>query len=377
MQHPIPPFAVLSAIFAAVPVARSRARSLSSGRFWGKLICLLLLVGLPAGSVSAQWGGNRGDDRQTRGDRDRRDDNRRDWGRGEGRQESGEERRKRFIRSLDRNSDGVIDSSEMSDDRRGEYFKRLSEGAGLDTSKPIAIDKYMKARQKQDFQKKREANPTAFLNETTQEKVPGFGKPLTEEEVAIFYPDRPRASATTGGSAKNSGSSSRLDKRSDSSSDRTRNYARSLFEKYDKNNNHILERNEWERMRGNPERADKNRDGKISFDELVNRLSQRNDGNDKKDRQNRSSQKKNSRQDDKEEKLSYRFTSPLERLSEEAWKWVEEYDENSDGQVAMAEFSQRWTDSIIHEFQQYVLNSDGMVTGQEYLDSQEEEEEEE
>src|SRR5690606_5372260 len=49
--------------------------------------------------------------------------------------------------------------------------------------------------------------------------------------------------------------------------DRYRRYAESLLRQNDENENGVLEKDEWSRMRGNPSEWDKNNDEKLTIDE--------------------------------------------------------------------------------------------------------------
>ena len=129
------------------------------------------------------------------------------------------------------------------------------------------------------------------------------------------------------------------------------------MDKYDKDKNSIIEGDEFKSMT-NADRSDLNKDGRITLDELMQRV--RGEGGSGSSRPSR---------DEGEEKTgrnSYRFTSALERIEGSARSWVERYDDNGDGQVSMAEFSTSWTDSKVREFQGYHKNGDGIVTGAEY-----------
>jgi hypothetical protein len=56
-----------------------------------------------------------------------------------------------------------------------------------------------------------------------------------------------------------------------------------------------------------------------------------------------------------------------ERLPKELPLDFARRDANSDGQVAMAEYSASWSDSIAREFNQFDLNQDGFITPKECL----------
>ncbi len=355
-------------------------------------VCLALVFCLPAQPVLGQRGGD--DDR--RGERDRDDDDRR-RGRDDDddddrdrrsreesavdRQRREQERRKEFMQRLDRNGDGVIERSEVDSDRWWSHLQRRAGEAGLSVSDSIRVDKYLSARNTQERARLRADNPTAFLPGPEATMAPGFDVPLSEAELVMLNPNKERPYAPTPNSESKSSTKSGASRPSsgssgESSGDRTERYAKSLMERYDKNGNSILERDEWKEMKGDPERSDLNKDGRITREELIKRFgSYRRDGDkDDKDRsfsggKDRGEQRERGSRDDDEPRTTYRFTTALERVPKDAKSWIERYDKNDDGQVAMAEYSRTWTDSKVREFTKYDLDGDGIVTGDEYLDS--------
>lgn len=68
---------------------------------------------------------------------------------------------------------------------------------------------------------------------------------------------------------------------------------------------------------------------------------------------------------------SYRFKSAAERLPEGLPDWFARSDSNVDGQVAMAEFSTSWSDSVIADFNKFDLDGDGIITPRECLKANE------
>lgn len=142
-----------------------------------------------------------------------------------------------------------------------------------------------------------------------------------------------------------------------SASQRDKSYARGLFKKYDENQNRILEEVEWKKISGSPEKADRDGDKKITFDELLARVTQRRR---EKDAVQAAGQKT--------ERRSYRLTTPSEKLPEDLPRWFTDKDANRDGQVAMAEYSRRWTDSTARRFIGFDKNDDGVITATEVVD---------
>lgn len=360
------------------------------------LLTCLLAASLPATPLYAQRGGD--DDRRERDrDDDRRrddDDDRRRWGREPDDQNEVQrdaDRRREFMSRLDQNRDGKITREEVGDRWWGRIEQQARE-AGLDASGAISLENYLNARKSQESTRVRERmradNPTAFLAPLERTPPPGFDTPLSDPELTLLKPDRTQVvdmSTTASGSSEARSNRSSEGSEGESREDRTARYANSLIERYDKNGNNILEREEWKDMRGNPEESDKNGDGRITREELVARFSSYRRGGDDSggrdsgdsrsddDRRGRSFRERGSSSEREEEQAhaTYRFTSALDRLPRDARSWIERYDKNGDAQVSMAEFTSSWSDSKVREYQKYDLNADGVVTGLEYVASKE------
>lgn len=118
----------------------------------------------------------------------------------------------------------------------------------------------------------------------------------------------------------------------------SRELAYSVIERYDFNKNNQLEPTELAAAGFDAGKADFNRDGKVSRDELSRWLSEEMDviGN---------------------------------RLSEELPTWFFERDLNGDKQIQMSEFTDEWDAGKTEEFASYDLNRDGILTVDELLNS--------
>jgi Ca2+-binding EF-hand superfamily protein len=68
-----------------------------------------------------------------------------------------------------------------------------------------------------------------------------------------------------------------------------------------------------------------------------------------------------------EGRRSYRFLPPSERLPKGLPDWFAQKDINRDGQVMMAEYATQWTNDTAEEFQKQDLNNDGVITSEECL----------
>jgi hypothetical protein len=67
------------------------------------------------------------------------------------------------------------------------------------------------------------------------------------------------------------------------------------------------------------------------------------------------------------QRKSYRFKSPVERLPAGLPSWFNARDADHDGQVAMSEYSRTWTDRTAEEFCGLDRNNDGFITAAECL----------
>ncbi|MFI4873910.1 MAG: hypothetical protein ACIALR_01135, partial [Blastopirellula sp. JB062] len=311
-----------------------------------------------------------------------------------------------MLKRMDDNGNGVLEDNEVSDRARG-FLDRMKERAGYSDKGPINIEKLTQAIKKQNEGDK-PAEVPGFGEEDPREKAQGFDAPPPYTGLALenkfdqktidsvtsmldrydkdkngFLDDYEWSGAKwrsppEGSDLNKDGKLDRLElakrvagysqrrdddkdrDRSESqrgSSDRSdiRENAKSLLKQHDKNGNGYLEKEEWfKKDLGN---YDKNRDGKISVDELASRISRF---------ANRQSFSSN--QSDGLKIETYRFLSPIERLPKGLPDWFNSNDANEDGQIQMSEYSTAWSDSKASEFARYDLNGDGYITPKEALE---------
>jgi hypothetical protein len=218
---------------------------------------------------------------EDRGARSERDERRREWrpggpdggGRWEDRRE-GRGRRdgwnpEEFLKRLDANGDGKLESSEMSD-----RTQRYLSGLGFDTSKAIqltaVVDKIRADRGESTSvtKKENEAERRVPGFGATNEKVPGFSSSSDEENISEFGEEINRQ-------------------------------VEWVLENYDKNKNNVLEQSEQvEIPAGAPPLAesDTNRDGKLSRLEMANRYRARAQYSRRNEGESRNSERGSSRQ---------------------------------------------------------------------------------
>lgn len=181
-----------------------------------------------------------------------------------------------------------------------------------------------------------------------------------------------------------------------------RSYARSLIAQHDKDGDKMLKGKELEGLRGPAAQADLDKDGVITSDELVMKLSGgasaapasapsapsttggSTGGNDpppasdppaaaeKSDRPSRSdrgprsasSAATGSRTLTNGERKSYRFKTPKERAPSGLPSFFSR-DADGDGQISMHEYATSWNDRLAAEFVRLDLNGDGVITPKE------------
>ena len=163
------------------------------------------------------------------------------------------------------------------------------------------------------------------------------------------------------------------------------------MQRYDKNNDGFLDENELKegRWSDSPMQYDKNHDGKLSRQELAVRYARRRlasgsqpesstrreDTNTKRSRDGRDRDNRDNADDKKEKanpfanRASYRITDAEGKTIATAGlpEWFTRNDTNSDNQVSMAEFSKKWTQETIEDFQRFDTNQDAYITSRECL----------
>ncbi len=172
-----------------------------------------------------------------------------------------------------------------------------------------------------------------------------------------------------------------------------------MMKRYDKNGDGVLDKSEWSQMSGDPEKYDRNHDGKITLDELIDGLKNWNRPDD-----NGSSAKAavaapatssashaavnasapagdstaavgstgrrgsfGAGRGNSSISSGPHYRSPKERLPEGLPDWFISADADGDGQVSLHEFASPLTEEKLAEFNKYDLNGDGFITPDEVL----------
>lgn len=343
--------------------------------------CALLLSLALATAVFAQdegrgerggeggWGGRRGGDRGGGGD---------------------------FLRRMDANGNGMIDPEE-AEGRAGGFLRRIAENnPEIDLSKPVPLEKLEQsmaaARERwgmggggggpggpprsEDGGERRDggnsgsSSSSSSASKTPERLVPGFGEEIAAAEVPGFGL-MTKALAVV------------------KITDADRQEAQRRMGWFDRNNDGVLEGDEFEqaKSRGYNE-FDSNKDNKLTIDELAMRYAKRraeeeaaakaaavssssSSSSNRRDEGSRSSKPSTSstaRVTKSSATKPYRIASADERLAKKGLpSWFLDKDDNGDGQVAMAEYGESWTDSSLAEFAKFDLNSDGVITPAECL----------
>ncbi|MEW4561715.1 hypothetical protein AB1K70_04270 [Bremerella sp. JC770] len=311
----------------------------------------LVLVALAADALIAQgpprgdFGGRGpgGDFRRDRGgddrdrDRDRgRDENRDrggDRGSDRGSDRGGDRGRGGFdptemLRRMDRDRNGKVEGDEL-EGRGGEFVRRMLNGTGMENNKSINIDDASKAIQKARDQ--REAGvEAASMN---------FGAPSDAKPAAGFDAPPP----VNGKSLEERFGKTVVDQ------------VMGIMSRYDKNKNHYLDGPEWSdvRWRDDPSQDDTNKDGRLSIEELCQRVVRSNGGR-SSDRDDRGSDDRERGGDRGGDDRFRQYAESLLRqndrnkngvLEKDEWSRLRgnpsDYDKNGDGKITVEELTQR------------------------------------
>lgn len=317
------------------------------------------------------------------------------------------ERMVQFFRRFDTDNTGTIDLSQL-DERAQGMARRLAERAGIDPDEPIRINRLRERlvqaeeerRRGQEGDEEGERRRRPDEAEADDEPlVPGFGwnRDLSippgfssdgepGEEAARDSPPRRGGRGGSGDEAASSeqdqaseeqpqrgGGDRRGPERpgpgqpppqvvATSAEDDVRDLARQLMAQYDRNEDGVLQPDEWRRMRGNPEAMVRRSDQTITEECLVVYLRQYS-GNGGGGGGARAAGPGGTTA------ASIRVLTPTERLPDGLPEWFTRLDRNGDGQVSMAEFldGPPYSAERAAEFARYDLNGDGFITPEEYL----------
>ncbi|MBT4692127.1 MAG: hypothetical protein HOB73_02150 [Planctomycetaceae bacterium] len=268
------------------------------------------------------------------------------------------------IKRYDRNRNGILEADEIRNARwRDDPMKQDRNGDGKLTRSELAV-RYSLRR---TSEAQRQAQSSAVGGSSgSQDRSDSSGG----------------SSRASGGSSRASGGSSRFGGGGpgggSSGADRMAQFAGSIMERYDANKSGVIEKSEYKNFRTDPSAADTNKDGKITKDELGKWMSSRfsqssRDGDSSSSRGGSSGRSQGAAESgggaDYVGSGSYRFKLPQEGLPEGLPGWYITSDKNSDGQVAMSEYTGKWDAKTLAEYYAYDANRDGVITPGEALET--------
>lgn len=273
-----------------------------------------------------------------------------------------------FLTRMDTNGNGSLDPDEAQGPARFMLERMARDNPKIDLTKPIPMSTLTEA-----FQRMRGGGPGGggpggvsdeeILEPENNSLVPGFS--TKQEKIPV-----------PGFGASGEKFSVKIDERDLKEAD-------DRIKRYDKNSDQALDENEMKEGRWNdsPMQYDRNRDGKLSRQELATRQARRRTlKSDQQDPKNKKEQalaktretgeeKKEAKPNPFEKIASYRVTDAEGRAVRPAGlpEWFSKNDINFDNQVSMKEFSKKWTTDSIEDFQRFDSNQDGFITSKECL----------
>lgn len=265
-----------------------------------------------------------------------------------------------FLSRLDRNGDGKLSPDEQEGPagsmiRRLESIdKKIKPGATVSISR--IAEAFQKMREGGDSDRDRSSGDDRNRSSRGAEEsiemeplVPGFGIEQPDYVVPGFGPSAEMFSVPV--------------------TDADRQQAQEVLDRYDRNKDGQIDKEEMSRGRfwGTPLDFDRNSDGKLSAMELATRQAVRRTreeaekGNrDKGDSKRKRDETSETVSVDFEGRNSYRVYA--ETAPEGLPRFYSERDLNRDGQVSMSEYTSDWTEARIAEFYGWDSNRDGTIT---------------
>lgn len=290
----------------------------------------------------------------------------------------------KLLKGWDKNRDGLLQKNEIPDVAWKAVFQ-LAKKQKLDPSKPFSIKslsgdsnsvvRFSKRMTKQAGDGKLASK--APRKQTTVDLEPKEKQKLDSEpdqrDVQTIRPRKVKGFGTAGDSSDSANKFENVkpnekklataEKKESREVRRLKTLARSLLILNDKNKSGKLERSEWSRLEGDPQRSDQNKDGVLTAAELADHLA----GYGAREQKTRRAKK--SKSSTSKKKTSYRFLTPHERLPKGLPDWFVKNDTNFDGQISLTEYASSLSTIKLQAFQRMDLNNDGFVVAQEYLSS--------
>jgi Ca2+-binding EF-hand superfamily protein len=265
----------------------------------------------------------------------------------------------------------MLDPEEMQGPARFMLDRIARDNPKIDITKPIPISTISEA-----FQRMRSGSSFGSSSSdedfiTSAEKtslVPGFGSATKTERVPV-----------PGFGVNAEAPAIKID-------EADLKEAEERMRRYDRNNDQVLDENELKEGRWSdaPMQYDRNRDGKLSLQELAMRYARRRvssvqstPDSQRRDSMSSSNRKKDDDKDRKEKekpglwdkRASYRLGEKDGAPVRPAGlpEWFTRYDTNLDNQVSMPETGKKWDQEALDSFFQFDTSGDGFITVQECL----------
>ncbi|MEW4455847.1 hypothetical protein AB1L30_24475 [Bremerella sp. JC817] len=229
-----------------------------------------------------------------------------------------------MLKRFDRDGNGKIEGEEL-EGRGGEFLKRILTGTGLENSKSINVEDASK-KVKEAREEREKGVDSASMS---------FGVSSDAEPAQGFDAPPP----VNGKSLEDRYGKSVVDQ------------VMGIMDRYDKNKNHYLDGTEWQevRWRDDPTQDDKNKDGRLSMEELCERVVRSSGGSRGGDRDDRRGDDRGRGGDDRFREYAESLMRRNDRngngtLEKDEWgglRNAEEYDKNGDGRITLDELTQR------------------------------------
>jgi hypothetical protein len=282
----------------------------------------------------------------------------------------------------DKNNDGKIDPSEMSEGRWGQPDPKESDTNGDGSlSKAEMAERYYRrtrgsASADGNSSTRRSSDRSDSSSSRDRASDDGSSRRGASREASS---SRDEANRSSGERPANEGQEKAAEPaRSSGGGDRYRKYADGLMEQYDTDKDGNLNKEEVAGMKQKPENADLDNNGMISAGELTEAIANgsmssrggaSSGGGSRTSRDRSSGSNPESRgSDSKPAESGSGGESPRSgssRSSGSKFSFLAS-DKNRDGNVQMHEFTDEWSDEKFEEFKTYDKNGDGMITNAEY-----------
>lgn len=275
----------------------------------------------------------------------------------------------------DKNSDGKIDQSEMSEGRWGQPDPKESDtnGDGSLSKAEMAERYYRRTRGSASSDSSSSTRRSSERSDSASSRDSG-----TDDRSSRRWAGREESIRDSGERPASGGEERAAEPaRSSGGGDRYRKYADGLMEQYDTDKDGNLSKEEVAGMKQKPENADLDNNGMISAGELTEAIANgsmssrggASGGASRSSRERSSSSNSESRgSDSKPAESGSGGDSPRSgssRSSGSKFSFLAS-DKNRDGNVQMHEFTDEWTDEKFEEFKTYDKNGDGVITNAEY-----------